>query len=104
MNADRVEGLISVMLDPRADIGGRDDAAMDLYETDDPRARAALLLVASDERSPYIVRASAGESLGQIMMATGHPLSAEERAQLTPEARHEYDAFHVALHELEIGD
>jgi hypothetical protein len=82
------------LLNPKADIGGRDDAAMDLYATDDPRARAALLKVASDASTPHIVRASAGESLGQVAVATKCPLSKSERTQLMPEARHEYDVFH----------
>ncbi|MCX5329067.1 MULTISPECIES: hypothetical protein [unclassified Streptomyces] len=38
--------------------------------------------------------ASASESLGQIAVATGCPLSESERAQLIPEARQEYDVFH----------
>ncbi|MFI7408421.1 hypothetical protein ACIBU0_07110 [Streptomyces sp. NPDC049627] len=46
MNAEQVQGLIEVLLNPRAVIGGRDDAAMNLYATDDPRTRAALLKVA----------------------------------------------------------
>ncbi|MFJ5772745.1 hypothetical protein [Streptomyces sp. NPDC093094] len=89
-----MRALVEVLLDPGADIGGRDDAAMDLWATDDPRARAALLHVAGDTDAPDIVRASAGESLGRIAVATGRPLTEPERSRLTPEARHEYDVFH----------
>ncbi|MFE4575153.1 hypothetical protein [Streptomyces chartreusis] len=94
MDAEQVQGLIAVLLDPAADIGYRDDAAMDLYATPDPRARAALFAVASDVSNPYILVAGAGESLGQIAAATGRPLSESERAQLAPDARREYDVFH----------
>ncbi|MEU6272365.1 hypothetical protein ABZ871_08080 [Streptomyces populi] len=97
MDAEQVQGLIKVLLNPSADIGYRDDAAMDLYATCDPRARAVLLTVASDASTPYIVMASAGESLGQIAVATGRPLSESERAQLAPDARREYDVFHEAV-------
>ncbi|MEQ8145591.1 WD40 repeat domain-containing protein [Streptomyces sp. OP7] len=94
VNAEQVQHLVEVLLNPHADIGARDDAAMDLYATDDPRARAALLQTASDVRAPYVVKASAGESLGQIAVASGRPLSEPERSHLTPEARYEYDVFH----------
>jgi hypothetical protein len=98
VDAEQVRSLIEVLLDPSADVGERDDAAMDLYATRDPRARAALLTVARDESTPDIVRASAGESLGQIAVATGCPLSESDRARLTPEARREYDVFHETAH------
>ncbi|WP_326790580.1 hypothetical protein [Streptomyces sp. NBC_00151] len=94
MDAEHVQGLIEVLLNPSADIGIRDDAAMDLYAMCDPGARAALFTVASEASTPYIVLASAGESLGQIAVATGRPLSESERAQLAPDARREYDIFH----------
>lgn len=94
VNTEQVQALIEVLLDPGADIGGRDDAAMDLYATDDSRARAALLKVASDANTPCVVTASAGESLGQIAVATRRPLAESERARLVPDARREYDVFH----------
>lgn len=98
VDAEQVRGLIEVLLNSSADVGERDDAAMDLYATRDPRARAALLTVACEASTPYIVSASAGESLGQIAVATGCPLSELDRARLTPEARREYDVFHETAH------
>ncbi|MFF0736445.1 hypothetical protein ACFYVK_33135 [Streptomyces chartreusis] len=94
MNTEQVQALIELLVSPSADIGGRDDAAMDLYATDDFRARAALLKVASDASTPDIVSASAGESPGLVAVATSRPLWESERAQLTPEARREYGVFH----------
>ncbi|MFE3070938.1 hypothetical protein [Streptomyces sp. NPDC059247] len=92
MDPQRTRYLIRVLLDAGVDIGGRDDAAMDLYESDDPQAREALLVVASDVLTPCMVLASAGESLGQIAMRTGLFLSGQERAGLVGDARHGYDA------------
>ena len=97
MDVQQMQDLIKVLLDPGADIGARDDAAMDLHEADDPQARRALLSVASDQRTPWIVLASAGESLGQIATRTGPLLSDEERAHLEPDARREYDAASTSI-------
>ncbi|MFE0701214.1 hypothetical protein [Streptomyces sp. NPDC058872] len=101
MDAQQTQDLISVLLDIEADTGGRDDAAMDLYASDALEARRALLSVASDPRTPDIVLASTGESLGQIATRIGCPLTHQERAGLMPEARHEYDdatAFTTGIH------
>ncbi|MFD3995449.1 hypothetical protein [Streptomyces sp. NPDC058583] len=90
MDAQQVKALIAMLLDRGADIGARDDAAMDLYATDEEQARRALLAVAVDPEAPEIVQASAGESLGQIAAGTGRGLSDEERTRLTPAAGGEY--------------
>ncbi|MER8234784.1 hypothetical protein [Streptomyces sp. NPDC094049] len=97
MDSRRTRYLIRVLLDPGGDIGVRDDAAMDLYESDDPQARQALLTVASDGLTPCIVLASAGESLGQIATRNGLFLSERERAGLVGDARHEYDTASGAV-------
>ncbi|MFJ5739583.1 hypothetical protein [Streptomyces microflavus] len=81
MASQQAQNLIRVLLDTAADIGGRDDAVIDLYEADASEAREALLTVASDLRTPYIVLASAGEN--QIATRTGVLLSGEERAHRT---------------------
>ncbi|MFB7454685.1 hypothetical protein [Streptomyces sp. NPDC056194] len=91
MDAQQVEALITVLLDRGADIGARDDAAMDLYVTDDEQARQALLAVAINPETPGIVQASAGESLGQIAARTGRVLPDKERTRLTPAASCEYE-------------
>ncbi|MER5707319.1 hypothetical protein [Streptomyces sp. NPDC002122] len=103
MDAQQTQDLIKVLLDPKADIGARDDAAMDLYETDAPQARQALLAVACDARTPYIVLASAGESLGQIVTRTGRFLSDQEHAGLTADARHEYDGASTSTTDINDG-
>ncbi|MGW3399640.1 hypothetical protein [Streptomyces hydrogenans] len=91
MDAQQVEDLITVLLDRGADIGARDDAAMDLYASDDERARQALLAVAVDPETPEIIQASAGESLAQMVARTGRVLSDEERTRLTLAAGSEYE-------------
>ncbi|MCM1945208.1 hypothetical protein NC315_07435 [Streptomyces sp. G2] len=93
MDALQVEALITLLLDRGADIGARDDAAMDLYATDAEQARQALLAVAINPETPEIVQASVGESLGQIAARTGRALSDEERTRLTPAASWEYEVF-----------
>ncbi|MFJ3091705.1 hypothetical protein [Streptomyces hydrogenans] len=91
MDAQQVEDLITVLLDRGADIGARDDAAMDLYASNDERARQALLAVAVDPETPEIIQASAGESLAQMVARTGRVLSDEERTRLTLAAGSEYE-------------
>ncbi|MGW3376079.1 hypothetical protein [Streptomyces hydrogenans] len=93
MDAQQVEALITVLLDRGADIGARDDTAMDLYATDDEQARQALLAVAIAPETPEMIQASAGESLGQIATRTERALSDEERTRLTPAASWEYEVF-----------
>ena len=65
------EGLISVLLDRSAPAGDRDDAAMDLYEYDEPEVEEALLSVVLDHADEEIVIESAGESLYQIWQRKG---------------------------------
>ncbi|MEV7371939.1 hypothetical protein AB0O51_13770 [Streptomyces sp. NPDC090301] len=93
MDAQQVETLITVLLDHGADIGARDDAAMDLYAANAEQARQALLVVAISPETPEIVQASAGESLGQIAARTGRRLSDEERTRLMPAASREYEVI-----------
>ncbi|MFC8586059.1 hypothetical protein ACFUGD_16125 [Streptomyces sp. NPDC057217] len=103
MDMQHMQNLVKVLLDPTVDIGSRDDAVMDLYETDAPEARQALLTVAGDPQAPDIVLASAGESLGQIATRTGRPLTHQEHAGLTPEARHEYDGATTSVADINAG-
>ncbi|MFC1430906.1 hypothetical protein ACEZDB_09570 [Streptacidiphilus sp. N1-3] len=87
----RTEALIRLVADSTARLDERDDAAMDLGASDDPRARSVLVDIASDPASEYILAASAGESLGEIATRTG-PLTDEEVALLRPDAAAEYRA------------
>jgi hypothetical protein len=62
MEARRTEALIKLLRDPAARIDERDDVAMDLHESDDPRARSALIVIICERDCEDIIAASAGES------------------------------------------
>ena len=65
-------GLISVLLDPNADVSSRDDAAMDLAAFDIQDVETALAIAACDLTVDEIIRVSCGESLAEIWLARGH--------------------------------
>lgn len=68
----RVEPLLTLLFDDADDdLAGRDDAAIDLGESDDPRAIEALLRAGGDPHMDDMLRGSAGESLAQIAIRTG---------------------------------
>jgi hypothetical protein len=54
------------LLDRKARIDERDDAAIDIGDFDDKRALQTLIIVASDVSESEIVLASCGESIGSI--------------------------------------
>jgi len=89
----RIEALLRLVVDPTARLDERDDAAMDLAASDDPRARSVLIGIASNSASEYVLAASAGESLGEIATRTG-ALADEEVALLRSDAGAEYRAAH----------
>lgn len=60
------EGLISRLLDKKAEFGDRDDAAMDLGEFDDTAAEEALTTVVQDSTEDGDIADRAGESLSEI--------------------------------------
>lgn len=60
------EGLISLLLDKKAEFGDRDDAAMDLGEFDDTAAEEALTTVVQDSTEDGDIADRAGESLSEI--------------------------------------
>lgn len=68
---DIVEGLASVLLDSKAELSERDDAAMDLGEFDDKVALSALYQVASNLSENEILAASCGESIAMIWLRKG---------------------------------
>jgi len=96
MEAWRTEALIKLLLNPAARIDERDDAAMDLAESDDPRARSALIVIACDRDCEDIIAVSAGESLAWIAARSG-PLTAGQLAALRPDALTEYHATYSRL-------
>jgi HEAT repeat protein len=88
----RLQPLIALLLDSTAELSARDDAAIDLGESDDPLAAEALLTIARDPILDEMLHASAGESLGQIAVRTGR-LDSSWTARLTPAARSEFLAI-----------
>ncbi len=66
-----VQLLIELLRDHTARIDERDDAAIDLGGSDDPKALAALLEVASHADDDEMVIGSCGESIAQIAVRTG---------------------------------
>lgn len=63
--------LVAFLLDRQADLGGRDDCAMELSRFDDSEAEAALLEVGSDATEDEGLLDSCGESLGEIWARKG---------------------------------
>jgi hypothetical protein len=72
MDANQLDALIALLQDRSARVDERDDAAIDLGSTDDPRAASALFQVGSRPDENETVLASCGESLAQIAIRTGH--------------------------------
>ena len=65
------EGLIGVLLDRSAEVGDRDDAAMDLGVYDREDVEAALAHVACDPAADESIVDSCGESLAEIWCRKG---------------------------------
>ena len=63
---EQPQGLIELLLDKNAEFGDRDDAAMDLYQYDEPAAEQALIRVVQDMNEDDDILDSAGESLSEI--------------------------------------
>mgnify|MGYP001561325861 CR=1 FL=1 len=80
------QGLIRVLLDPTAEFGDRDDAALDLGAYAQPEAEAALLRVACDPSSDLQLVDTCGEALGEIWCRKGK-LNLEAIQQLPDAAR-----------------
>ena len=59
-------GLISVLLDKRAEYGDRDDAAMDLGAYDEAAAEQALIVIVTDLNEDEDIVDSAADSLWEI--------------------------------------
>jgi hypothetical protein len=60
-----------VLHDRSARIDERDDAAIDLGDSDDPLALRALLETARDSTDHWMVLGSCGESIAEIVTRTG---------------------------------
>lgn len=68
MKREQVLGLIEILLDHNARLDERDDAAMDLYATDEPEALEALIKIASNSDEDLLLLTSSGESIGEILI------------------------------------
>jgi len=66
MTPERTQNLIRLLMDKSARIDERDDAAIDLIESNSGEALAALINVAAREGEPEILQASCGEAIGEI--------------------------------------
>jgi hypothetical protein len=71
-DAKTVRLLAELLRDRSANIGERDDAAMDLAYSDDPAGLEALLEVARHADDHPMVLDSCGESIAEIAVRTGH--------------------------------
>src|ERR1700704_1645342 len=71
MDPMRVEALIALLTDHSARMDERDDAAIDLGGSDDPRVIAALLQVGANAKENETILASIGESLAQLAIHSG---------------------------------
>ncbi|MUV14157.1 hypothetical protein [Noviluteimonas gilva] len=65
------EGLIDVLLDQSAEVGDRDDAAMDLGAYDGEDVEAALAQVACDPATDEMIADSCGQSLAELWCRKG---------------------------------
>jgi hypothetical protein len=63
--------LINLLRDKTARIDERDDAAIDLGTSDDPKALDALLEVACDPTENEMIVGSSGESIADIVVRNG---------------------------------
>ena len=67
----RLKALKKILLDRKAPLAERDDAAIDLGEFDDPEALETLMEIAVDPQEDDIILASCGESIALIWLRTG---------------------------------
>jgi hypothetical protein len=78
------DGLISVLLDEKAEFGDRDDAALDLAAYDEPAAEGALLTIALGKDAD--LADSAGHSIWEIWQRK-RKHDGDIVARMHPEAR-----------------
>ena len=78
--------LIGILLDEKAELGDRDDAAMDLSEYDDANVEGALSIIACDSDPDEVLADSCAESLAEIWSRRGS-VSEEIWRTLSPVSR-----------------
>ena len=84
--------LIKILLNPKARVDERDDAAIDLAAFDRPEVEEALLKVALDSTANDVIRGSCGESLAEIWLRRNR-FNSMAYAQLSGAARSEATAL-----------
>jgi hypothetical protein len=87
------EGLISVLLDQNAEVGDRDDAAMDLGSFDGPDVEAALLQVLLDHKENEILVETAAISFGELWIRSEKKNFDIIIDKMHPEARRYFSEF-----------
>lgn len=92
MDDTRLQQLIGILFDESARLDERDDAAIDLGRSDDPRAIDALLRVGASVGESDMLVGSCGESLGEIAVRIGR-FDRRWPDMLRPEARRELIAM-----------
>jgi hypothetical protein len=71
LDPERLGPLVALLRDPHARVDERDDAAIDLRDSDDPLALRALLEAASDPGDDPAVVEMCGESIAVIWVRIG---------------------------------
>lgn len=96
-NLERIEALRKILLELPANLGERDDAAMDLEAFDEPEAVQVLLKVGSNPNEDEMVLEKCGESLAGIWLRTGR-FDPSGFSSLVGNARREARIFLSAKH------
>lgn len=73
------EGLISLLLDRKAELADRDDAAIDLTRFDEPEVLSALLTVIADEADDPDLRDTCQDSVYEIEARAGNANPTKEK-------------------------
>lgn len=66
MMEDRIETLLEILFDKSAREDEREDAAMCLYDYDDPKVINAFFKIGQDETELHTLREAVGEGIGEI--------------------------------------
>ena len=81
------EQMIAYVLDKTADLGSRDDVAMDLSRFDDPVVEQTLINIALDHSEEEMIIDSAGNSLWEIWQRNHRPVPSDVVARMHPSAQ-----------------
>ena len=93
MSKKSIRDLIELLNDEAARLDERDDAAIDLGQSDDPAALHALISFAQRTDQSDTLVGSAGESIAQIWERAGSPYDEALVKSLAPAAAREIRAW-----------